>query len=99
MIPAGGLPARRRNDEMTKLTAIDGGATKPSRPDIDDLIREAAKVPPGPEAWAPIFQHYPEIGVDAIIERFRLLARRAQREADELDHFARTRGFNPNPKE
>jgi hypothetical protein len=62
-----------------------------TRPDLDDLITEAAKLPPGPEAWVPIFKHYPELSIDALIAKFRQSAERAQREAEELEHFLNNR--------
>jgi hypothetical protein len=31
------------------------------KPSLDDLIKQALKLPPGPKAWAVIFEHYPEL--------------------------------------
>jgi len=31
------------------------------KPSLDDLIEQALKLPPGPKAWAIIFEHYPEL--------------------------------------
>ena len=61
------------------------------RPDLDDLINEAAKLPPGPTAWAPIFRHYPELSVEELVEKFRQSGERVEREADELEAYAKAR--------
>jgi hypothetical protein len=65
--------------------------TMTNRPDLDDLIAEAAKLPPGLEAWRDIFDHYPELSVEELAEKFRKLGERAQYEADELQRYARNR--------
>lgn len=54
------------------------------KPSLDDLIEQALKLPPGPKAWAPIFEHYPELTPEALAQRFRESAARASREADAL---------------
>ena len=56
------------------------------------MIEAAAKLPPGPEAWEPIFEAYPEVTPEELIEKFRQSAERAQREADQLRAYARQRG-------
>jgi hypothetical protein len=53
-------------------------------PSIDDLIRQAALLPPGPEAWAPIFAAYPEITIKELAQKFREAGERDLREADQL---------------
>jgi hypothetical protein len=40
------------------------------RPSLERLIDEAAKLPPGPQAWAPIFRHYPELTRTALARNF-----------------------------
>jgi len=44
------------------------------------------KLPPGPKAWAIIFEHYPELILtpEALAQKFRESAARASREADAL---------------
>ena len=61
------------------------------RSSLDQLIDVAAKLPPGPEAWAPIFEHYPKPSAADVARLFReaeardlrkpnrCLVRRAQR--------------------
>ena len=51
-----------------------------------DLIEQALKLPPGPKAWAVIFEHYPELILtpEALAQKFRESAARASREADAL---------------
>jgi len=34
------------------------------------MIEAAAKLPPGPEAWEPIFEAYPEVTPEELIEKF-----------------------------
>jgi hypothetical protein len=41
-----------------------------NRPPLDELIDAAAKLPPGPEAWEPIFRHYPELNIEEIEQAF-----------------------------
>ena len=33
------------------------------------MIEAAAKLPPGPEAWEPIFEAYPEVTPDFLLSR------------------------------
>jgi hypothetical protein len=40
------------------------------KPSLDDLIEQALKLPPGPKAWAPIFEHYPELTPEVLAQRF-----------------------------
>ena len=40
------------------------------KPSLDDLIEQALKLPPGPKAWAPIFEHYPELTPEALARKF-----------------------------
>ena len=64
------------------------------KPSLDDLIEQALKLPPGPKAWAIIFEHYPELILtpEALAQKFRESAARASREADALldRHIPRT---------
>ena len=48
------------------------------------MIEATAKLPPGPEAWEPIFEACPEVTPEELIEKFRQSAERAQREEDQL---------------
>ena len=43
------------------------------KPSLDDLIEQALKLPPGPKAWAIIFEHYPELilTLEALAQKFR----------------------------
>jgi hypothetical protein len=59
------------------------------RPTLDELIEAAAKLAPGPEAWAPIFHHYPELSLPELVKKFRQSGERALREADALKNFWR----------
>jgi hypothetical protein len=61
--------------------------SKGTRPTLDELIDQASLLPPGPEAWAPIFKHYPELTVKDIAAAFRASAERAQKEADKLKAY------------
>jgi hypothetical protein len=54
------------------------------RPSLEALIDEAALLPPGPEAWGPIFQHYPELTPAELAAKFRERAQHHHEEADEL---------------
>jgi hypothetical protein len=65
-----------------------------TKPTLDEMIDAAAKLPPGPDAWNPIFHAYPEVTPDELIEKFRQSAARAQREAEELRAYARQRAGN-----
>jgi hypothetical protein len=56
-----------------------------TRPTLDEMIDEAAKLPPGPAAWAPIFAAYPEVTHAELAKKFRLSAERALRAADEME--------------
>ena len=62
-----------------------------ARPSLDALIREAALLPPGPEAWAPIFRHYPELTHEQLAKKFRERGERYLREAQKLREFQRRR--------
>jgi hypothetical protein len=55
-----------------------------NRPPLDELIDAAAKLPPGPEAWEPIFRHCPELNIEEIEQAFSDSAERTRRERDEL---------------
>jgi len=61
------------------------------RPSLDELIAEAAQLPPGPDAWAPIFRAYPELTIKELAGKFREAAARQLREADALQAFAQHR--------
>jgi hypothetical protein len=67
---------------------VDFPAPKPS---LDELIEAAAKLPPGPAAWEPIFRHYPELTAEELAAKFREAAERQQREADELERLLKAR--------
>ena len=58
-----------------------------TKPTLDEMIEA------GPEAWAPIFKAYPEVTPEELAEKFRQSAARTQREADELEAYARQRGI------
>lgn len=62
-----------------------------TRPSLDALIRQTAQLPPGPEAWAPIFRLYPELSMEELAEKFREAGELALREADELEAYLRQR--------
>jgi hypothetical protein len=62
-----------------------------ARPPLDDLIDQAALLPPGPEAWAPIFAAYPETTHKQLAQKFREASERLRREADELEEYQRRR--------
>ena len=36
------------------------------KPSLDEMIDEAAKLPPGPEAWNPIFKAFPRLTVEQL---------------------------------
>ena len=59
--------------------------TEVTRPSLDELIDQTALLPPGPEAWAPIFKHYPELTIQQISAAFEAHAERLQKEANELN--------------
>jgi hypothetical protein len=61
-----------------------------TRPSLDQLIDEAAKLPPGPDAWSPIFRAYPELSIEDLAVKFRESSERALHEAAELQRFADT---------
>jgi len=54
------------------------------KPTLDEMIDAAALLPPGPDAWNPIFEAYPEITPLELAERFRKRGERYMAEADEL---------------
>jgi hypothetical protein len=54
------------------------------KPSLDELIEPAAKLSPGPEAWAPIFKHYPGLTVEQLAQKFRDAAERDFKKADAL---------------
>ena len=61
------------------------------------MIEAAAKLPPGPEAWEPIFEAYPEVTPDFLLSRRIDPATRppaaragASRRARHLTHRTRT---------
>lgn len=58
-----------------------------ARPSLDQLIEEAAKLPPGPDAWAPIFRVYPELTLDQLAQKFNEAAERNFLEAAELRRY------------
>jgi phosphoenolpyruvate-protein kinase (PTS system EI component) len=45
------------------------------------MIADAAKLPPGPDAWQPILDAYPELTAEELVERFREAAWRDAMEA------------------
>jgi hypothetical protein len=57
------------------------------KPSLDELIKEAALLPPGPTAWARIFHHYPELSPEELSQKFGEAARRSSAEADELERY------------
>jgi hypothetical protein len=65
--------------------------SKHIRPPLDALIDAAAKLPPGPDAWAPIFRHYLELSVEDLAQKFRESVARQLDEADQLEHFGESR--------
>jgi hypothetical protein len=76
------------------------------RTPLQRLIDAAAKLPPGPEAWAPIFKAYPEITIEELGAKFRENAERCDEEAHELRRYLQQRqaarranndGSNPRP--
>ena len=67
---------------------------KQTKPTLDEMIEAVAKLPPGPEAWAPIFEAYPEVTPEELAEKFRQSAARTQREADALRAYANQRFAN-----
>jgi hypothetical protein len=69
------------------------GEQSMTKPTLDEMIDAAAELPPGPDAWAPIFDAYPDVTPEELVEKFRQSAERAQREADELRAYARQRGI------
>ena len=90
------IERRRRRQIRLGRTRIfrrsrsDGNDPKPT---LDEMIEAAAKLPPGPDAWEPIFEACPEVTPEELIEKFRQSAERAQREADQLRAYARQRGI------
>jgi hypothetical protein len=62
-----------------------------AKPSLDQMIAEAAKLPPGPEAWEPIFEAFPELTVEELAEKFRSAAVRDKAEAEELRAYLRQR--------
>jgi hypothetical protein len=62
-----------------------------SKPTLESLIDEAAKLPPGPEAWEPIFRHYPELTHEELEAKFREAGVRHYREANALQEYRRRR--------
>jgi hypothetical protein len=68
-----------------------------ARPLLDELIRQVALLPPGPEAWAPIFTAYPEVTPEQLAEKFREAAGRDLREANELRATKTSRRRNVVP--
>lgn len=39
------------------------------RPPLQQLLNGAVKLPWGPEAWALVFRHYPEISVEELKQK------------------------------
>jgi hypothetical protein len=66
-----------------------------SRKSLDQMIAEAALLPPGPEAWQPIFDAYPEITPEELAKKFREAGERDLEEAEELQQYLRQRRNNP----
>jgi hypothetical protein len=64
-----------------------------TKPTLDEMIDAAAKLPPGPDAWAPIFAAYPEITVEELAEEFQEADDRYRRWAQELRVYARSQRF------
>jgi hypothetical protein len=62
-------------------------STTTNRPPLDQLIDEASKLPPGPDAWARSSKRYPEISIDELVAMFKAKADLAQAEADELQRY------------
>ena len=60
------------------------------KPSLDEMIDEAAKLPPGPEAWDPIFKAFPRLTVERLEQKFRE-KKAAFEEADELRRYLRLR--------
>jgi hypothetical protein len=60
-----------------------------SKPTLDEMIADAAKLPPVPDAWAPIFQAFPDLTAEQLVEEFREAAERNMREGDELWRYLR----------
>lgn len=58
---------------------------------LDEMIDEAAKLEPGPEAWQPILDAYPLVSITELADRFR---QSAQRDIDEADALERYSGAN-----
>ncbi|MGA8754885.1 MAG: hypothetical protein WB611_00925 [Stellaceae bacterium] len=61
------------------------------KPSLDEMIDEAAKLPPEPEAWDPIFKAFPGLSVERLEQKFREKAEAAFVEADELRRYLRLR--------
>jgi|SRR6516162_3701016 len=78
--PSRPRPTTRRT-RICRRSRSDGNDPKPT---LDEMIEATAKLPPGPEAWEPIFEAYPEVTPEELIEKFRQSAERAQREEDQL---------------
>jgi hypothetical protein len=54
---------------------------------LDEMIDEAAKLPPGPAALEPIFKAFPELTPEELAAKFRSSADRAFQEAAELRRY------------
>jgi hypothetical protein len=61
------------------------------KPTLDQMITDAAKLPPGPDAWAPIFEAFPGLTAEELVEKFREAAERDLHEAAELRRYLRQR--------
>ena len=74
----------QREKTMTTDTTI-------GRPSLEQLMNEVALLEPGPEAWAPIFRHRPELTAADLAAKFREQAERLGREADQLRAYRASR--------
>ena len=61
------------------------------KPTLEQMITDAAKLPPGPDAWAPIFEAFPGLTAEELVEKFREAAERDLHEAVELRRYLRQR--------